>query len=298
MFGAVYDSFDENPTSPKRNLRSLAIIAEIIRRLDVVAIQEVSRDTEGIPTLVSEFLGANWDLILSDVTAGTSGNQERLAFVIDRRPVTPTGLAGEVVLPKKGDARLPEQFDRTPYLVGFQAGEERFTLLTDHIRYGDVPQDRLAQLKALATFTAAEIRDRPIPPDAEENNLIVLGNFNIDKRGADPLFQEFVPQGLNVPLELFGLKTTFRHDAKFYDQTAWFIGDDFDLSYTDRAGTVDFAGAVYQELDTRSTSFRVSDHFPPWAEFRIDRSAERFGQVLGLSEVELAAPNPLDVVPD
>ena len=37
-FGPVYPKWDENSASPKRNLRAMAIITEIIRRFDVVAI--------------------------------------------------------------------------------------------------------------------------------------------------------------------------------------------------------------------------------------------------------------------
>ena len=56
-FGRVHPSWSENPGSPKRNYRALACIAEIVRRFDVVAIQEVKRDTSGIRMLVDEFLG-------------------------------------------------------------------------------------------------------------------------------------------------------------------------------------------------------------------------------------------------
>ena len=77
-FGNIYKKWEENPQSPKRNLRAMAYIAEIIRRLDVVAIQEVKRDTTGIRMLVNEFLGPDWGLIISDVTVGSEGNAERL----------------------------------------------------------------------------------------------------------------------------------------------------------------------------------------------------------------------------
>ena len=84
-FGRVHRDWTENAGSPKRNLRAMAGIAEIIRRFDVVAIQEVKRETEAIRMLVSDFLGPNWEMIVSDVTAGDAGNVERLAYVYDRR---------------------------------------------------------------------------------------------------------------------------------------------------------------------------------------------------------------------
>jgi endonuclease/exonuclease/phosphatase family metal-dependent hydrolase len=293
-FGPVFDGFGENPDSPKRNLRGLACIAEVVRRLDVVAIQEVKRDTAGIRTLVNEFLGPDWGLILSDVTVGDEGNAERLAFIFDQRRVQPSGLAGEIVLPPAATGEPVLQFDRTPYIVGFQAGGARFALLTAHIKYGDVPEDRLPELLALARFIAEEIRDRAGFEGAEEANLIVLGDFNIDQRGDNPLFQAFVSTGLFVPDQLLGVKSTFGTKPKHYDQIAWFMGD-MDLGSNDRAGAIDFAGAVFQELTLQQMSFRVSDHFPLWVEFIIDRSAEQMAPALGLDP---AMPDPLSTVPD
>ena len=48
-------------------------------------------------------------------------------------------------------------------------------------------------------------------------------------------------------------------------------------------------------FSARQTSYRVSDHFPLWVEFTIDRSVEQMAQTLGLDP---AMPNPLSTVPD
>ena len=40
-FGGVFKEWGENSESPKRNLRGMAIIAEIVKQFDVCAIQEV-----------------------------------------------------------------------------------------------------------------------------------------------------------------------------------------------------------------------------------------------------------------
>lgn len=207
----------------------------------------------------------------------------------------PSGLAGEVVLPPTEEGDPVEQFARTPYLVGFQSNDKRFVLLTAHIKYGDVPEERLPELRLLAEYVAEEIRDRArVDEDAEETNLIVLGDFNIDRRGDNPLFQAFVSTGLFVPPSLEGLKTTYGTEPKFYDHIAWFMGD-LSLGFEGRAGVIDFAGAVYQEMTLRRMSFRVSDHFPLWVEFIVDHSAERMAATLG---VDPAMPDPLNTVPN
>ena len=280
--GALHAAFDENPGSPKRNLRALACIAEIVQRFDVVAVQEIKRETTAIRTLVDEFLGSEWSVILTDVTAGSSGNTERLGFVYDRRRVRPSGLAGEIVLPPTDAGDPAEQFDRTPYIVGFEAGGTRFSLVTAHIRFGEIPADRLPELQAFAGFTATELRDRARVNDREIGSVIVLGDFNIDERGDNSLFQAFVAKGLVVPEPLRGLKTTFGTQPKHYDQIAWFMGSDMRLPFTSRARVVNFMGAVFKELTPSETSFRMSDHFPLWAEFQTDRSDTQMAVARGL----------------
>jgi len=289
----VHPAWDENPGSPKRNLRAMACIAEVARHFDVLAIQEVKRDTAALRMLVDDFLGPDWGVMISDVSAGSGGNAERLAFVYDSRRVVPSGLAGEIVLPPTPEGDPVTQFDRTPYLVGFRTRRERFTLLTAHIKYGAVPEDRLPELQALAAYIAREIRDRATA-ESEENNLIVLGDFNIDRRGDNPLFQAFIATGLMVPDALRHLKTTYGTEAKHYDQIAWFMGE-MDLLTTGQAGVIDPVGAVFRELTPREMSYRVSDHFPIWAEFLIDRSTEQMAETL---DVDPGAPDPFSHITD
>jgi endonuclease/exonuclease/phosphatase family metal-dependent hydrolase len=294
-FGSFHNSWTENPDSPKRNLRCLALIAEIIQNYDVIALQEVLRDTSALRHLMEHFLGNHWAVLLTDVSGGDKGNTERLAYLYDTRRVTLSGLSGEVVLPPD-DNGLPEQFDRTPYMAGFRAGNEHFTLLTAHIRYGEMPEDRLPELQRFAEHTAKELRARTRTGlSREEPNLLVLGDFNIDKRQGNPLFDAFVEKGLWVPEALQTVKTTTGKAVKHYDQIAWFQGDDFGLKPSGRAGTIDFAGAVYKDMATRNVSPRISDHLPLWIEFSTDRSEEAMAKTLG---VDIDLPHPFDSVPD
>ncbi len=89
-------------------------------------------------------------------------------------------------------------------------------------------------------------------------------------------------------------KAKAAQQAKYYDQIAWFR-DDLDLLTSERAGVIDFAGAVYKELTLRQMSYRVSDHFPIWVEFIIDRSNEQMAQSLG---IDPGMPDPFNSIPD
>src|SRR3954451_15396961 len=107
----------ETDDSPRRDLRALSAIAEVISRFDVVAVQEVRANLRSLRHAL-KLLGPHWGLILTDVTKGTQGNNERLAFVFDTRRVRPSGLACELVLPEDGggepDGSGIQQFARTP----------------------------------------------------------------------------------------------------------------------------------------------------------------------------------------
>ena len=100
-FGDLTEEWDAGPdASPKRDLHALALITEIVSRFDVIAIQEVKGNIKALRRMMS-WLGGDWGLILTDVTRGSPGNDERLAFVFDLRCVRPSGLAGELVIPEE-----------------------------------------------------------------------------------------------------------------------------------------------------------------------------------------------------
>ncbi|KRQ28147.1 hypothetical protein BKG80_06665 [Mycobacteroides chelonae] len=112
--------------SPKRDWRAVTFIAEVIRRCDVVALQEIRRDPTALRFLLKT-LGPQWRVIVSDVTEGEAGNGERLAFVYNTERVQPSGLVGELVLPAVSDQPV-RQFARSPYAASFQRGDTEFIL--------------------------------------------------------------------------------------------------------------------------------------------------------------------------
>jgi endonuclease/exonuclease/phosphatase family metal-dependent hydrolase len=259
--------------SPKRNLADVCAIAEIVSRFDVVAIQEVRSDLTALRTLMRR-LGSNWEFLVTDVTAGQRGNGERLTYVFDRRKLRPSGLVGELVIDETtfGDAATPlrHQFARTPYLVSFASPDASiaFTLMTLHIDYGKKPADRTPEI---ITF-AERLKDDAADPDEFSRNLIALGDFNID-RWDDPNGQAFVSVGLTPPEELLNQPRSIFDNAKtqhYFDQIAWFTSGDREeltLQYTKQAGRVEWTKYVLTDLSNTAKSWRISDHYPLWAQF-------------------------------
>ena len=95
----------------KKPDEAIAYIAEIMKRFDVIAIQEVKDNLGGIQAL-QEKLGKNYRFIFSD----PSGNNERLAFCYYKRNVKFTGLAAEVVNSPGLGAEKDRKTNFTPYV--------------------------------------------------------------------------------------------------------------------------------------------------------------------------------------
>lgn len=266
--------------TPKRDLRGLRAIGEILRRFDVIALQEVKGDLRALRDLL-RWLGDDWAFLMTDITLGAAGNGERMAFLFDTQRLKPSGLACELVIPPEwlaevGVNALRTQFARTPYAVSFKAGAATFVLVTLHVTFGDQSADRVPELVGIARWMADWARQE----NDWSHNLIALGDFNIDRRG-DPLWQAFTSTGLKSPDALNVVPRTIFSDphkpelGKFYDQIAWFhdAAGRPELRLTCRsAGFVDFMPYVYRELglSKQAISYRISDHYPLWVEFGLD----------------------------
>jgi endonuclease/exonuclease/phosphatase family metal-dependent hydrolase len=278
-FGDLSETWIASPDDhPKRNLFALVCIAEIVSRFDVVAIQETRGNIKALRHML-KLLGPDWGLIMTDVTAGDAGNDERMAFVFDTRRVTTSGLAGELVVPPEwtrsediAPNALREQFARTPYAVSFSSGRETFILVTLHVLYGETAADRLGELHGIARW----LEDWARREKSWGHKLIALGDFNIDRKD-DDAFKAFTSTGLRSPAELDLVPRTIFESGKqaFYDQIAWFTeeGDTntpvLSMRYSKMAGGFDFQGIVLPTLSDIELSWRISDHYPLWVEFLI-----------------------------
>ncbi len=257
--------------SPRRDLHSLQIITRIIRRFDVIALQEVKSNIRALRDML-KLLGENWSFTLTDVTEGSAGNGERMAFIYDTRRIKMSGLAGELVVPEERlnnieQGALRKQFARTPYAVSFRSETTTFILVTLHILYGSSAKERIPELKAIANWMADWASDI----NAYHHNLIALGDFNVDERG-DVLHQTFISSGLFIPNDLAKVTRSIFDTGKFYDHIAWFLGrkgvPELSMNYS-KGGNFDFLPFVFKnrDLTTQQISWMISDHYPLWAEF-------------------------------
>jgi endonuclease/exonuclease/phosphatase family metal-dependent hydrolase len=277
-FGGLTKSWRARPAdSPKRNFRDVAAIAEIVSRFDVVALQEVRGDLRALRHLLKR-LGEHWAFLLTDVTKGPAGNNERLAFLYDTRRVKPSGLACELVVwiaedsPAITEGTLDRQFARTPYACSFVTlgpNPTTFILVTLHVDWGKKPGDRIPELKAIAEWLA----DWAEREEEWNHNLIALGDFNIDGID-DDLHAAFTSTGLEpapglaqVPRTIFDKPQAHHH----YDQIAWFTTKTKKrpvLNLTcSKSGNFDFVPELRGTQTLNTLSWHVSDHYPLFVEF-------------------------------
>jgi endonuclease/exonuclease/phosphatase family metal-dependent hydrolase len=268
-----------------RSKEALFYLAEVISAFDLVAVQEL-RSNLGDFNRLMKLLGSWWRYLLTDITLGRRGNEERLAFLYDSRKVSFGGFASQVVLPPlEGgkDKRTPaEQLARTPYLVGFRSGWLKFMICTAHILYGRgvaAPPERVREINKLAQFLAKRAAD----PNAWARNMIVVGDFNIFKP-KDETFLALQRANFTIPKKLTGMETNAA-GGKHFDQIAFIAPDLEDKLELSKAGVLDVFKTVFKDKEQKfyipligKTAFKawrtyqLSDHLPMWIELRTDFS--------------------------
>ncbi len=223
-------------------------IAEILSRFDLIAIQEIKGDLSALDQ-VRALLGDWWDYIVTDVTEGSAGNNERLGFLFDTRKVEFGGIAGEIVLPPLKDAKgrsvAPDQIFRTPFVAGFRAGWFDFMLATAHIRFGKnkrADPARVMEIRQVADFLAK----RGSRTSTWSPNLVLLGDFNIFDESS-PAMDALLDAGFTVPRALSQVPSSnVGAQPRRYDQIAFRLSGQPQLQPT-QAGVLDYFESVYTD---------------------------------------------------
>lgn len=265
-----------------RDDEALYYIAEILSRFDLIAVQEIRDNLDALDRLMG-ILGSWWKYLVSDVTLGQQGNDERLAYIYDTRKLSFGGLAGELIPPaEKKDGKLlqPFAFARTPFLAGFRAGWFKFTICTHHLYYGtdiaDEPQ-RLAEAQQVLGL----LRQRMHAKDRWANNAIYVADMNVFTM-EDETLKALDKADFHIPKGLYGKYTNAKGDKPF-DQMAFLAPDVERQMAVCNTGVFPFFNYVYRTQDLPQypsakdpktyaewRTFKMSDHLPIWAELGID----------------------------
>jgi endonuclease/exonuclease/phosphatase family metal-dependent hydrolase len=232
-------------------------LAEIIRQFDVVAIQEIrTTDDYLIPNFVKliNSVGRRYDHVIGP-RLGNTQSKEQYAFIYDADRVEVDHQSVFTL----GD---PENLlHREPLVATFRTRgvnpDEAFTFTLVNVHTDpDVvtPSPRLGftELDALAEAY------RAIRRSSQEDDVIMLGDFNVDNRHMGRLGQ--IPAV--TPL-INGIFTNTRQNQQ-YDNIV--IHQPSTTEYAGNSGVFDVIHNFNLSLDQAE---QVSDHFPVWAEFSV-----------------------------
>jgi endonuclease/exonuclease/phosphatase family metal-dependent hydrolase len=257
-----------------------ALIAEIVSWFDLVALQEVKNDRNGLDQLLAA-LPSSWRSIYSDA----AGNDERMTFVFDGKKVKTRELLGEIAVAPADlkNVRLPETtvakfegFDRNPYVVSFEAAKSVLCLVNVHLFYGSESKADMER-RALEAYAVARWCEQESKSKFALTPIIAaMGDFNLPKIDpADPIFKALTQTGLKLPEHSTQIGSNLEGD-QHYDQVAFFPTG-AGAKFTGKSGVFDYDGAVFRALwqSKTPTQFRsyiryyMSDHRPLWAEFQL-----------------------------
>jgi endonuclease/exonuclease/phosphatase family metal-dependent hydrolase len=257
----------------QRNIDHYKIIAEVLSWFDVIAIQEVHENLEGLFQLES-FIGTNYDLMFNDV----GGNDERAAFFYDANKVERLQMVGELSVPPSqlrhikisGVTEVFTGFDRNPYVASFMFKDKKIVFINAHLFFGGESASEMNRrgLEAYAVGRYADLEKKS--PHSFADYYFALGDFNIPKaQPGDPIFDALTNRGLVIPEHSTRIASSIMSDAQ-YDQVLFFP----DTKRTIKAdGVFDYDQAIFAELyDEKPRSFKgycryyISDHRPMWVQ--------------------------------
>ncbi|WP_308909989.1 endonuclease/exonuclease/phosphatase family protein [Pseudokordiimonas caeni] len=270
--------FGNSPRSDK----AIHLIAEILSQFDLIAITEL-RDNLADFKRVLDILGPYWKVVYSDFRSDGAGNDERIAFLYDKRMVVFTGLAAEANPPRARPAPgapyeyMHDDWWRSPYMASFRAGNFDFIVMAAHMRWGDSVAERAEALGHLADWVQA----RRTHPFVSDKDIILLGDFNIPSKGSST-YKQLTKHGLKAPASLMKAIGTNLSQRNCYDQIM--IDPTNDSRFTGKGGALDFFKGdhtpLFPELTQEAFTFQLSDHLPLWIQVDVWIEDEQINSVL------------------
>ncbi len=227
--------------------------ADIIRKFDVIALQEItSKDQRILPALISRVnsLGNKYNFTIGpQVGRASSGYFEQYAFVYDETRILSGPGYCYPVLDEK------DILHREPFVGRFQSispvgNPFQFTLINMHTD----PDEINTELDVLADVYR-NVRQYEYP---NEDDVLLVGDLNAphDKLRSLNKILDFVPLIRDLPTNV--------RKSKMLDNIL--IDRLLTTEFTGRCGTIDLQNMFRIEL---VDALKISDHLPIWAEFSI-----------------------------
>ncbi len=231
--------------------KEISFIADVLKRYDIIAIQEVVAGYGGpqaVARLADELnlKGSKWDFTISDPTSSSAYKTERYAFLWKTSKIT-----------RKGNAWLEKKYhlviDREPYYMTVVIEGIEITLVNFHaITKSKQPETEVKYFKFL-------------PANYLGKELLFLGDFNLTQ--SHTVFNPL--KSLGYRPVLVNQKTSLRTKCIGGDCLA----SEFDNIFYNaskvnfiRSGVIHF----YENFSTINEARLVSDHVPIYFQFSLN----------------------------
>jgi endonuclease/exonuclease/phosphatase family metal-dependent hydrolase len=238
------------------------VLCDVVRRFDVIAIQEVRANTDDIlPRFIEKINsgGRRYDYLIGP-RLGRTSSKEQYAFIFDTATIE-TDRTALYTVEDRADLLHREPLVASFRVRGPPPSEAfTFTLINVHTDPDEVPQE----VAALAQAYQAVRND-----GRGEDDVILVGDLNADetKFGALGQIPNIAWAISGVPTNTIGTQT---YDNILFHRTAT-------SEFTGLTGVVDLMRDYQLTLDSAK---EVSDHLPVWAEFSVYEGGQ-FGRVAG-----------------
>lgn len=281
MLLASWNLCNLGDVNQQRQTSDLALMAEILRPFDLIAVQEIKDDFRQFRDLV-HLMGPQFDFMITD----KAGNDERLGFIFDTNRVQRLQLVGELVVRPDKKAWLKVRyknkqylakftgFNRNPYIASFRSGQFAFTLTNVHILYGRGRPGylrRVAEVYKLASWAHKRVTEKY--ERTFDHDIILIGDFNIPKATTtDAVGKQLMRYGMH--LTLYGSQTGSNlAGTDHFDQIAFHPGHT-GAKFNRVSGVFDFDKALFSVIHQghnqhfkKFTSYHISDHRLIWSEW-------------------------------
>ena len=287
--------------------RALPVIAHLLSRFDLIALQEINDNYRTFEKIVRQMDGT-YDFMISD----KAGNDERLAFLYRTDKVTLDKLWGEVALNKneypkrtviahyREDGQDKQErfenlrfvpFDRNPYIGSFRAGKLGFVLANAHLYFGgfqasrDPAQRAKYARRVLEIFALSRWADRVSQGgNAWDRDIILLGDLNVpnmdENESTIKALKQFGWSSLDYvsnqtigtdPTQLSHVGGTNLGNDKTYDQIA--LAPTSLRGKVSKYGVFDFDNAIFaskwQQLSAELSHKKATALFSRYMKFHI-----------------------------
>lgn len=236
----------------RSNLEVMDVLAKTVREFDILLVQEIRDSSETTAPIfldhINSMEGPEYAFIRSE-RLGRSTSKEAYAYFYNTQTISYMEDTA-AVWDDTGDV-----FEREPYFAQFIAGEFDFTLVGIHTK----PDDAVHEIGNLTLVVDYLLQNA-------DNDVILMGDFNADGSYYDE-------DDMDEPLRDSSYYWVIGNEVDTMTKTDWtydrivMLDSTYSNEYTGSSGVFDFQ-TEYGLNQTFTED--VSDHFPVYAEFRVD----------------------------